>query len=371
MSSNYFVHWYNHTGTTRKGILTAFNRLEYVRAENKVGTLVMTLPRELLDFDDFQVGDMFEIFCERGGAPTLENATAYFLQDWQFFADESGEEFIDLLAYDAMWLLDTAIISDDADSTYTNVTDYPDDMMKAIVRRYLGPDYVIDASQYKMEVDPDYSRGGSTITKEFAWRNVLSVLQEIADQAFENGVYLVFDVKRDAVGEFRFRTFIGQRGQDHGITSDDPRLVGRQYGNLAQARFGEFHSQERNSALVGGQGEGEERITASVDVDEFIKASKWNRREIFVDARDFELTDSLEAEGKAALIEYRPRRVLEGTLKDTPGMRFRVHYNWGDIVAVEAFGYHLDCHVTAVRVVVDQENGEQVEVKLRGETYEI
>jgi len=34
---------------------------------------------------------------------------------------------------------------------------------------------------------------------------------------------------------------------------------------------------------------------------------------------------------------------------------------------VEAFGYHVDCHVGSVRVRVDQDGGEQLDVRLRGE----
>ena len=74
-------------------------------------------------------------------------------------------------------------------------------------------------------------------------------------------------------------------------------------------------------------------------------ASKWNRREYFKDSRDDSTTAALEADGDAALDEFRPRQVLTGTLHDTPGMQYNIHYWFGDILSVEAFGYHVDCHV--------------------------
>lgn len=60
--------------------------------------------------------------------------------------------------------------------------------------------------------------------------------------ANENGVYLAFDVVRTAPAAFQFRTYAGQRGTNHSRTSGDPRLVGKQYGNLAEVSFGTFHS---------------------------------------------------------------------------------------------------------------------------------
>ena len=54
-------------------------------------------------------------------------------------------------------------------------------------------------------------------------------------------------------------------------------------------------------------------------------------------------------------------------MHDTPGMMYNIHYGFGDILTAEAFGYSVDCHVTAVKVRVDQDGGEQIDVKLRGE----
>ena len=96
-------------------------------------------------------------------------------------------------------------------------------------------------------------------------------------------------------------------------------------------------------------------------------ASKWNRREYFKDSRDDSTTAALQADGDAALDEFRPRQVLTGTIHDTPGMQYNIHYQFGDVLSAEAFGYHVDCHVGSVRVRVDQDGGEQLDIKLRGE----
>lgn len=363
----YELVWYTHEGV-RKGVIQAFNSLEYIKTQNTIGSLVVNLPRGLLQYDEFSVGDIFEVWREKNGTLELQNETAYFLQNWEFWADSDGAEYIQLTAFDANWLLDTAIVWGYAGSVEAEQTDYPDDMMKAIVDEQLGASSAtVHATREKVSCAPDLSAGGDQITKAFAYRNVLTVLQEIAEVANEAGTWLGFDVVRTAPGTFEFRTYTTCRGQDHGRASGDPRLIGRQYGNLSEATFGTYHAEERNTILVGGQGEDSARELVERNNTTRMYASKWNRREYFKDSRDDSTTAALEADGDAALDEFRPRQVLTGTLHDTPGMQFGIHYWFGDILSVEAFGYHVDCHVGSVRVRVDQDGGEQLDVRLRGE----
>ena len=360
----YELVWYTHKGV-RKGVIQAFNSLEYIKTQNAIGSLVVNLPRGLLQYDQFSVGDIFEVWREKGGVLELQNETAYFLQNWEFWTDGEGGEYIRLIASDANWLLDTAIVAAFSGSEDAEMTGIPDDLMKAIVSKQLGS--TASAWRSKITEAPNLGAGGASISKAFAYRNVLTVVQELADLATEAGVWLGFDVVRTAPGAFEFRTYTGQRGQDHGRASGDPRLVGRQYGNLSEATFGTYHADERNVVVVGGQGEGTARTLVMRANDSRVLASKWNRREYFKDSRDDSTTAALEADGDAALEEFKPKQRLTGTLHDTPGMQYGIHYWFGDVLSVEAFGYFVDCHVKAVRVRVDQDGGEQLDIKLEGE----
>jgi len=277
-----------------------------------------------------------------------------------------GQEYIRLIADDANWLLDTAIVIAPAGDAKADKTAVPDNMMKAIVREQLGS--LAAADRQKLNVAPDLGAAGSSITKAFAYRNVLDVLQEICDTARQkNDIWLGFDVVRTAPGVFEFRTYTGQRGQNHGRYSGDARMVGKNYGNLSGAKFGTYHTNERNYIVVGGSGEGWEReIVYRWDYTRW-HASKWNRREYFKDSRDDTTTAYLEADGDAALEEYRPRQVLTGLMHDTPGMMYNIHYQFGDVLSADAFGYYVDCRVESVKVEVDQYGGEKIDIRLRGE----
>jgi len=357
--------WYDHMGT-RKGVIQSFESLEYVKTQNAIGSLVINLPRNLMQYEAFSVGDIFEVWREKGGTLELQNETAYFLQDWEFWTDDDGAEYIRLYANDANWLLDTAIVIAYSTSAEAEKTAKPDDMCKHIVREQLGD--LASADRLKLAVAPDLSAAGASITKAFAYRNVLTTLQELCEVAQEkNNVWLGFDVVRTAPGAFEFRTYTGQRGVNHSRTSGDPRLVGKQYGNFSKARFGTYHADERNFVVVGGQGEDLARTLVYRWNYARWHASKWNRREYFKDSRDNSTEGALQADGDAALNEFRPKQILTGRLLDTPGMQFGVHYQFGDIVTAQAFGYNVDCHISSVRVKVDQDNGEQIDVRLRGE----
>jgi len=101
----------------------------YVRTENTIGSMILTIPRQLMRYDDFAVGQLFEIWREKHGSLELQNDTAYFLQDWQFYTDRGGREYIQLYATDANWLLDTAIVWAYAGSAQAEKTGKPDDIL--------------------------------------------------------------------------------------------------------------------------------------------------------------------------------------------------------------------------------------------------
>jgi len=74
----YQVDWYTDAGV-KLGVIQAFTSLEYVRTENTIGSMVLTIPRGLMRYEDFAVGQLFEIWREKHGSLELQNDTAYFL----------------------------------------------------------------------------------------------------------------------------------------------------------------------------------------------------------------------------------------------------------------------------------------------------
>jgi hypothetical protein len=105
-------------------------------------------------------------------------------------------------------------------------------------------------------------------------------------------------------------------------------------------------------AYSGGQGEGAARDVSELEDTTRTNASPYNRREVWVDARNTETTAAREDRGYQALEKYKPVQTLTGKLVDTKGLRFMVDYGFGDLVTATAFGYTVDCHIDKMSAVV-------------------
>jgi hypothetical protein len=146
------------------------------------------------------------------------------------------------------------------------------------------------------------------------------------------------------------------------------RLVGEKYGNLVTPSFGTYHADERNYIYAGGQGEEADREIVEVSDALRIGAGyPYNRKEYFADARHADTTAGVISSANQALAENVPKQIMSGSLVDTPGLQFGVHYGFGDVLSVEAFGFAVDCHVSSVAARVDSMNYETLSVRLRGE----
>lgn len=357
--SDYEIRRYDTSGNLL-GLTTAFTKLTTVRTVNAVGALEIILPAGKFQYDDFSVNQIIEVW--RDGS--VQEDTAYFLRDWEV-QSSGGERLIRLLAYDANWLLATRIVAYDAGSSEAEMTDYADDMMKAIVTDALGGDAVTARQLSALTIASDLSASES-LSKAFSRRNVLTVCQDLAEGATEAGTRTYFDVVRTGVATFEFRTYTGQRGVDHSRTSGDVRLVGEQYGNFEDVTFGTYHSEEVNYVYAGGQGQESDREIVEVsDSVRIANGYPFNRCEGWVDARHADTTALVTAEANAGLGEGKPKQVLTGRLVDTAGLRYGIDYGFGDVLSVEAFGYTVDCHVRSVKRTVG--SGERLDVRLRGE----
>lgn len=331
--------------------LSAFSMLQWTRAENKVGVAELWIPAQKINPSFLQVDQQIEI--ERDGG--ILNETSYFLRFAEYYEQTDGAKIAHLLGYDANYLLASRIIAYYAGSTQSTKTDYSDDMMKEIVDENLVNPTDADRDVPNFTIASDLSAGPS-IDMAMARDNVLSACQDICELATDRGTYSCFDVVRAARNTFQFRTYTGQRGLDHTSGgSAGLRLIGPQYGNLQNAKIVLFdRKEERNVAYAGGQLKGVDREVEEVENTTRSSASPYNRREVWVDARNVVEGDTatLQDKGYQALEKYKPTQTLTGNLVDTKGFRFGIHYGFGDLVTATAFGYTVDCHINAMSAVV-------------------
>lgn len=352
---------------TRVETIRSVHSMIYTRKLNDIGGLQLVMPQKVWKPGDWEVGQVLELWREKNGLFQLQNETAYLVQDVDYY-NQSGRNLLRVYALDANFLLGTRIVASPAGTAETELTGKADDVMKDIVRNEFmnsggtAPERVIPTISVQANVSQS-----AEVTKGCAWQNVLQALQELAESAEEQGVPTYFDLVRTGAA-FNFRTYVNQRGVDHSRTSGDVRLVGEQYGNLADARLSIVHSEAWNYVYAGGQGEGTDREIKEVSDETRIGLGyPYGRKEYFKDARNQEEADGVEADAYAALAKGKPKTTMTGKLRDTPGMQYGIDYGFGDVLSVEAFGDTIDCQVSSLRMSYDSENGEAFEIYLKGE----
>lgn len=129
--------------------------------------------------------------------------------------------------------------------------------------------------------------------------------------------------------------------------SDGLVLFGDEYDNIKNTEYFEIDIQYKNTALVGGQGDGVDRRLVMIDVELF----DLDRREVFIDARDItnvkdsendmvmsdeEYIESLNQRGKQRLEEFKIVQTFNSDIdQNSKNFLYGKDYNLGDIVLIK------------------------------------
>ena len=122
-----------------------------------------------------------------------------------------------------------------------------------------------------------------------------------------------------------------------------------EYDNLKRLSYANDLRQLKNYAYTGGQGEGIDREIVEVGT-----ASGYDRREVFFDARDLELTADLEDRGQQRLSELSATNLVEG---DTilNNYTYLEDFKLGDTVSLKDGDIVADLLITNVREVYEND----------------
>lgn len=354
---------------TRLALLDQFESLEYALVVNDIGACTIVLPGS---FASLVAPDRRIEVWRAPESGKLAMQRVYFTRKIKDQTDRDGNRWLIVTGYDGNYLLAGRIVAYAVGSAQASQTDQADDLMKSIVDENLGSgatDSSRDWSGNSLTVQADLAAGPS-LTRGFSRRNVLTVLQDLAESARQAGTEVYFDVVSTTPTALEFQTFTGQRGRDHTYPNGSPPvLLGVEFSNLAEPEHDQDYSDEVTFAYAGGQGEGSERVIQTAEDTTRSGRSIWGRREGFADARNESAAGGVTAAAQALVAEGRPRRRFTGRIVDTPGTRYGVHWAWGDKVTAVYEGQSFDAHIRAVRVTVDK-GGLETTIDARLETDE-
>lgn len=292
----------------------------------------------------------------------------YFVTGWGWQQGDDGEEVFSLAGYDQNHLLTRRFVAAYADSAQAKMTNYADDMMKAVVTDSLQDDAPPTPTAGTrawgdLTVQAPASAGPS-LTLAFAWRPLLTlsgggVLTQIADAAREAGTEVFYRLALTNVStsgvRYEFRTFIGQPGYNR---TSGPRKVtfDAAAGTLADWSLFYDYSEEVNYVYALGRGDKADRNVQQRYDAARMKASYWGRCEGIAEARMMELDAGVQAAGDGALTEGRPRARLVGTPVSRPGQAIGRHWGVGDRVIAVAKNQRFEAIVWS-QIVSQDEDG--------------
>jgi len=331
-------------------------RFEAVRTLGDVGGCRLTLPDGKYKIGDFR-RDMLIVFTyELSGFGTT----------WAFLLRELGRVpgMVILDGDGPLCIAEDRIVAYAAHTDETEKTDSADDIMREVMRENLGTQATTarDLSSY-ITIGSDLGQGPS-VTKAFAWQNVLTVLQDLQGQALIKGTKVYFDLVPIFSGQnihFRFDTFLNQPGIDR--TSGAQKLVfSEERNNLIDPSVWYVWRQRPTYVYALGQGEGEDRTQQEAETAG-LNDSIWARVETYIDARMSETDAAVLAEGERELGERGPVIRFEGGAIDTDGSRFAVDWQFGDRVIALYDQVEYECLIDTVHI--DLQAGEPIAISAK------
>jgi len=351
--------------------LSNFMRLEYARSVGQVGSASLTLPIGALSEVDRDIR-MYVYRSPFGNSGQLEGNTPWFLTGIDMDLEEGSATF---RFKDALHLLERRIVAYSSETTQADKTIDEGSsgpaglLMYQYVNENLGSGATDAARNMGGVLTISSTTLGPVVEKQAAWANVLSTLTDISNMSEELGDPVYFDVNGGSA--LNFDVFSGCLGVDRTLGVHAKPVIFRAVpSEMAGTRVYIEYGEEANVAYVGGYGNGADRLVVDVYGTDYNSADPMGRREIFVDARDYDADSVLILEGQAALAKRKARWKLEGDIVDAGRNRYGVDFWYGDKVTVEAINRVFDCHVNSIAVSVDRTSGietEEVTIRLQGE----
>lgn len=352
-------------------IVDQFEALDYILTTNGVPVLNVTLTEDF-NFNLLRL-DGRVLVRRHVAEPGTPGVRTQAETPWPFFiryrargTDENGRKGIVVKAFAPTHLLASRNVAYNAGTTQASKSGKAGDVMKAIVRENLGnlaTDTARDLSAW-LSVQADKG-DGATVEKKFARQEVLSTLRDLALQSANGGTLIYFDIVANGI-LLEFQTYTGQRGRDRGLGSDNPLILSVKNGTLADLIYEEDARDEENYIYAGGQGEESARTIKTAQNDGRIRLSPFNRREGWVEARQYATDSGVQAAADTELYGRRARRRISGTVVNSPGAVYGLHWRWGDKAVVADQDIKINCRIETVGVSVTADK-EDIRAVLRGE----
>lgn len=395
------IQLYSPNGEFLRGL--RWKSIDVTLAECTVGYLTITLFPEYRD--DLFPRDARIAYLRAPDGTTIGTGgrlvgdTLWLLAHRKRAVNEAGQHSIILDCQHPNALLGRRVVAYNEGTSQAKKSDLASDVLYDYINENFvaATDTARNLSSAHFVLDSRPSPGlGPTLDIEGSYRSILDIIQEAAQSAAAQGVYLGYEVYSPLSGSgqanpFRVRFYAHQRGTNRGNSSGQPLIINPFSAHMTEAEVSEDWSSIATYAYAGGSGNQDERQVQTAEDTTLSAQSPFGRVERFDSFNTID-TAVLSSNAYKMLRDYRPRRDFAGVVtpirEQYSGAIYDVNYTWGDIVAarfqaplINNFGqvyaweqYQFDVrvnpvHYQVVRLFDDNQNtidiDEHIEITLQ------
>ena len=211
---------------------------------------------------------------------------------------------------------------------------------------------------------------GKNTQLQTSFGNLLEYTDEML-HSYELGAKMVFD--RETL-QLKYTVYEGKDRSRNNTQNNLPIIMSQEYDNFFSSKYEKNTTQIKNTALIGGEGEGADRFCTMIGIN----AVGLNRREVWIDAsaqsKTYELngeqkqyTDDeylalLKSAGTQTIADYQTTEIYDGEL-NINALTYKTDFNVGDIITVEDNELNIYINPRIIAVIENQnESGYSISI---------
>lgn len=339
--------------------LSTLTSLSIALTTNSISVLELIIDGVQDDIDNYDRN--YRIRVTRNGI--LQGGAPFYIKQKRILLTARGAYRITLLAMHANWLLSARQVAYYATSDGAKAANIRcDDLLRQIARQNLGSSAYtthvagIDdnnrdepAPNISFYFDVESNTGKGPITNQsYTRRPMLNVMNDIAEDSYEQGTPMYFGIEENSSGVLEFRARINQWGSDNRSNL----IISPEYGNLTNVERSWDWIDEATVVFALGQGTGASRAIAVSKNTTLTDAHRLNWVESSINSTQVSTTNALTRHAAAKLQESRVKERFAGTLQDTISFRYGINWNWGDRVKAHFLGEEIEAWINQVNISI-------------------
>lgn len=353
--TDYRIDVYDPSGN-RQAVLTDFDYLAYSKQVNNAGIIEVGIDGSHIILSSLADKWQFEVWRKPdGGAWGREISGIYRWFQWEY----TDNPDVKIICDGILSMLGWRIVSWKAGTTdrsqFTSTA--AETIAKTLVKYNATSDASVANGRIRegaisgVSIQTD-NGGGNSTDWYCAYANLLETLKDLSKIGGGD-----FDLVKTSTTTYEFRWYSGQLGSD----KTDSIIFALERGNMANPVYLNNRQREKTVAVVGGQGEGSDRL---VVVRTGPNYSSNNDVEEFVAATDVDTQSGLEARGDQKLDELKAIQSFGFDVLQTEGCRYGIDYVLGDLVtAIDPYtGSSVTVKVAKIAVGLNQDGKEKISV---------